>query len=88
MNECTMIMGIFFNIFGKKKGFSEKLLKDIKTSSSLLASFIFLIIEGSIKYTISKGKISYEKYIYYIIYFLFIFIMLLISVLFLNYQTN
>ena len=88
MNECSMIMGVFFNIFGKKKGFSEKLLKDIKTSSSLLASIIFIIIEASSKYIISKGKISFEKYIYYIIYFLFIFVMLLISVLFLNYQTN
>ena len=88
INECTMIMSVFFNIFGNKKGFSEKLLKDIKTSSSLLASIIFLIIESSIKFAITNKTSSYENYIYYIIYFSFIFVMLLISVLFLNYQTN
>ena len=88
MNESITIMSVFFNIFGNKKGFSEKLLKDIKTSSLLLASVIFLIIEISIAIINRKKNNSFENYFYYIIYFAFILIMLLISVLFLNYRSN
>ena len=88
MNESITIMSVFFNIFGNKKGFSEKLLKDIKTSSLLLASVIFLIIEISIAIINRKKNNSFENYFYYMIYFAFILIMLLISVLFLNYRSN
>ena len=85
INECIMIMSVFFNIIGKKKGFSEKLLKDIKSSSSFFATIAFTIIQ-SITILI-KIKIShrFEKYIYYIIFCSFNIIILLISIFLFNY---
>ena len=82
-NECTLIMSVFFNIIGKKKGFSEKLLKDIKTSSTFLASLIIIIIQ-SINISI-KEKITNGFLIYYIIFCSFIIIMFLISIFLFNY---
>ena len=83
MNECTLIMSVFFNIIGKKKGFTEKLLKDIKTSSTFLASLIIIIIQ-SINISI-KEKITNGFLIYYIIFCSFIIIMFLISIFLFNY---
>ena len=85
MNECIMIMTVFYNILGKKKGFSEKLLKEIKTLTVFLASLIFSIIQGVI--ILLKIKVSgiFEKIIYYIIFCFFTLIIFFISILLLNY---
>ena len=85
VNECITIMTVFYNILGKKKGFSEKLLKEIKTLTVFLASLIFSIIQGVI--ILLKIKVSdiFEKIIYYIIYCLFTLIIFFISILLLNY---
>ena len=85
VNECITIMTVFYNILGKKKGFSEKLLKEIKTLTVFLASLIFSIIQGVI--ILLKIKVSdiLEKIIYYIIYCLFTLIIFFISILLLNY---
>ena len=83
MNECIMIMSVFFNIYGKKKEFSEKLLKDVKALSIFFSSVFILILEIII---ISlKIEINYEIDIYCAIYNSFIIIIILISVFLLNY---
>ena len=62
INECIMIMSVFLNIIGKKKGFSEKLLKDIKTSSLFFAALFFTIIQSVIIFIHRKYNRKY-KYI-------------------------
>ena len=85
INECIMIMSVFYNIFGKKKGFSESLLKDMKTLSIFLASLIFSIIQSIIIIVDNKSNYRFGNFIYYFIFCLFIIIIFLISILFLNY---
>ena len=85
INECIMVMSIFYNIFGKKKGFSERLLKDMKTLSIFLASLIFCIIQSIIIIVDIKSNYRFGNFIYYFIFCLFIIIIFLISILFLNY---
>jgi hypothetical protein len=85
VNECIMVMSIFYNIFGKKKGFSERLLKDMKTLSIFLASLIFCIIQSIIIIVNIKSNYRFGNFIYYFIFCLFIIIIFLISILFLNY---
>ena len=85
VNECIMVMSIFYNIFGKKKGFSERLLKDMKTLSIFLASLIFCIIQSIIIIADIKSNYRFGNFIYYFIFCLFIIIIFLISILFLNY---
>ena len=85
VNECIMVMSIFYNIFGKKKGFSERLLKDMKTLSIFLASLIFCIIQSIIIIVDIKSNYRFGNFIYYFIFCLFIIIIFLISILFLNY---
>ena len=85
INECIMIMSVFYNILGKKKGFSERLLKDIKTLSIFLASLIFSIIQILTIFIDTKLNNDIENYIYFIIFCLFFIIIFLISILFLNY---
>ena len=85
MNECIMIMSVFFNIFGKKKGFSEKLLKDIKVSSLFLSSVVFSIFESLISLANSKTNNIYENYIYYIEFGSFNILIIITSIFFLNY---
>ena len=85
INECIMVMSIFYNIFGKKKGFSERLLKDMKILSIFLASLIFCIIQSIIIIADIKSNYRFGNFIYYFIFCLFIIIIFLISILFLNY---
>ena len=85
MNECIMIMSVYFNIFGKKKGFSEKLLKDIKASSLFLSSVIFSLSESLISLANSKTNKIYENYIYYIEFCSFNILIIITSIFFLNY---
>ena len=85
VNECIMVMSIFYNIFGKKKGYSERLLKDMKTLSIFLASLIFCIIQSIIIIVDIKSNYRFGNFIYYFIFCLFIIIIFLISILFLNY---
>ena len=85
INECIMIMSVYYNIFGKKKGFSERLLKDIKTLSIFLASLIFSIIQMISIFISLKVNNLFENYFYYIIFCLYIIIIFLISIFLLNY---
>lgn len=84
MNECIMLMSVFFNIIGNKKRLSEKILKDIKITSLFLASIIFIIIQGSSTIINAKIKYNIEKIFYYSIFSCFILIIFFISVVFLN----
>ena len=83
MNECTMIMSIFYNITGKNKGLGEKMLKEIKTISVFFAGILFLVIQILIIITNSQIKsLSFENYFYYFIFIGFIIIIFLINIIF------
>ena len=84
MNECNMIISIFYNIIGKNNGFREKMLKDVKFLSVFFAGLLFLIIQTIIVIVNEKTKThQLENYIYYILFCIIIFIIFLISILFL-----
>ena len=84
MNECTMIMSIFYNIIGKNNKLGEKLLKDIKSLSVFFAGLFFILIECIMAITSNKyNNKQIDNYIYYIIFTCFIIIILLISIIFL-----
>ena len=81
MNECNMIMSIFYNIFGKKKGFGERMLKDIKSYSVFFAGILFLLIQSFVVLTNIKNKeLIFEKYFYYAVFFFFGLIIFLLSI--------
>ena len=82
MNECSMIMSVFYNIKGKESGFVEKTLKDIKSLSVFFAGILFLLIQILIA-VISSDTNSFEKYFYFIVFISFILIIYFISLLFL-----
>ena len=84
MHECNMIISIFYNIIGKNRGFREKMLKEIKSLSVFFAGLLFLLIQTLI--VIINDKITenkFENYIYYILFSIIIFIILILSILFL-----
>ena len=84
MNECNMIISIFYNIIGKNNGFREKMLKDVKFLSVFFAGLLFLIIQTIIVIVNKKTEThQLENYIYYILFCIIIFIIFLISILFL-----
>ena len=84
MNECNMIISIFYNIIGKNNGFREKMLKDVKFLSVFFAGLLFLIIQTIIVIVNEKTEThQLENYIYYILFCIIIFIIFLISILFL-----
>ena len=84
LNECTMIMSIFYNIIGKNNRFGEKLLKDIKSLSVFFAGLFFVLIQCIMAIISTKyDNKQIENYIYYIIFTCFIIIILLISIIFL-----
>jgi len=84
MNECTMIMSIFYNIIGKNNKLGEKLLKDIKSLSVFFAGLFFILIQCIMAITSNKyNNKQIDNYIYYIIFTCFIIIILLISIIFL-----
>ena len=82
MNECSMIMSVFYNIKGKESGFVEKTLKDIKSLSVFFAGILFSLIQILIA-VISSDTNSFEKYFYFIVFISFILIIYFISLLFL-----
>ena len=82
MNECSMIMSVFYNIKGKESGFVEKTLKDIKSLSVFFAGILFSFIQILIA-VISSDTNSFEKYFYFIVFISFILIIYFISLLFL-----
>ena len=84
MNECNMIISIFYNIIGKNNGFREKMLKDVKFLSVFFAGLLFLIIQTIIVIVNKRTEThQLENYIYYILFCIIIFIIFLISILFL-----
>ena len=82
MNECSMIMSVYYNIKGKESGFVEKTLKDIKSLSVFFAGILFLLIQILIA-VISSDTNSFEKCFYFIVFISFIIIIYFISLLFL-----
>jgi hypothetical protein len=80
MNECSMIMSVFYNIKGKESGFVEKTLKDIKSLSVFFAGILFSLIQILIA-VISSDTNSFEKYFYFIVFISFILIIYFISLL-------
>ena len=81
MNECTMIMSIYYNIIGKNKKFGERFLKEIKSLSIFFGSVVFLLIQTLIVFINYKNvEKSFESYCYYVIFSIFIFIIFLISI--------
>ena len=82
MNECSMIMSVYYNIKGKESGFVEKTLKDIKSLSVFFAGILFLLIQILIA-VISSDTNSFEKLFYFIVFISLIIIIYFISLLFL-----
>ena len=82
MNECSMIMSVYYNIKGKESGFVERTLKEIKSLSVFFAGILFSLIQILIA-VISSDTNSFEKYFYFIIFISFILIIYFISLLFL-----
>ena len=81
MNECNMIMSIFYNIIGKKKGFGERMLKDIKSLSTFFAGILFLLIQSLVIIINLKNKeYIFEKYFYYAFFGFFSGIIFLIGI--------
>ena len=84
MNESSLIMLIFYNFIGKKKGFGEKMLKDIKSLSVFFAGIFFVLFQCITVIVIAKTNANnFENYIYYIVFTSLIIIILIISILFL-----
>lgn len=81
LNECITIMSTFYNIRGKKKGFGEKLLKDIKAFSIFLAAGIFVMVEVAIAFLKSNSGKKFENSFYYCIFSSLILIMFIISLI-------
>lgn len=82
MNECNMIMSIFYNIIGKNSGFIEKTLKEIKSLSVFLAGILFILIQSLLIF-FTSDEYSFENYFHYIIFGAFILIIYIISIIFL-----
>ena len=81
MNECNMIMSIFYNIVGKKKGFGERMLKDIKSYSVFFAGILFLLIQSLVVIINLKNReLIFENYFYYAVFFAFGGIIFLLSI--------
>ena len=81
MNECNMIMSIFYNIVGKKKGFGERMLKDIKSYSVFFAGILFLLIQSLVVIiNLKNRKLIFEKYFYYAVLFALGGIIFLLSI--------
>ena len=84
VNESSMIMSINYNIIGKKKGFGEKMLKDIKSLTVFFAGLLFVVIQCIIAIVDTKTTFNqFENYIFYIVFTSLILIILIISILFL-----
>ena len=82
MNECSMIMSVYYNIKGKESGFVEKTLKDIKSLSVFFAGILFSFIQILIA-VISSDTKTFEKYFYFIVFVSFVILIYFISLLFL-----
>lgn len=82
MNECTMIMSVFYNIIGKNKGLGERMLKEIKSFSVFFAGILFFLIQSlTVLISFKTDVHPFEKYFYYVIFICFIFIIFLISII-------
>ena len=81
MNECTMIMSIYYNIVGKNKKFGERLLKEIKSLSIFFGGILFLLLQTLIVFINYKNiEKPFKDYFYYAIFSIFIFIIFLLSI--------